>query len=72
MLDGEPGLPDGTLPKAQHLMLLSQPELALNNLEMAFAEGYPYAVHMKRMYDFRPLHDDPRFQALLAKMNMWP
>ena len=65
-------LPDGTMNKALHLMLLNEPEMALDSLEKAFEEGDPYAIHMKRMDVYEPLHDNPRFQALLKKMNMWP
>ncbi len=54
------------------LMFLGKPELALDNLEKGFAQGDPYAVHMKRMDLYDPLRDEPRFQALLAKMNLWP
>ena len=72
LLENDPFIPDGASHKAVYLMLLNQPDLALDNLEMAFAKGDPYAIHMKRMNVFTPLHDNPRFQALLAKMNMWP
>ncbi|MGA9575290.1 MAG: tetratricopeptide repeat protein [Lysobacterales bacterium] len=64
--------PDGTFGKARMLMFLGKPELALDNLEKGFAQGDPYAVHMKRMDLYDPLRDEPRFQALLAKMNLWP
>lgn len=64
--------PDGTFGKARMLMFLGEPELALDSLEKGFERGDPYAVHMKRMDLYDPLRDNPRFQALLAKMNMWP
>jgi tetratricopeptide (TPR) repeat protein len=64
--------PDGTMGKARMLMFLDAPELALDSLEKGFEQGDSYAVHMKRMDLYDPLHDNPRFQALLAKMNMWP
>ena len=72
LLDGERPLSNTAQGKAVQMMLLNQPELALDTLEAAFAEGNPYAVHMKRMDIYRPLHDNPRYQALLVKMNMWP
>jgi adenylate cyclase len=62
----------GAMGKARMLMFLDEPELALDSLESAFEQGDPYAVHMKRMDLYDPLRDDPRFQALLAKMNLWP
>jgi len=63
---------DGTSHKGFYLMLLDEPELALDSLEKAFAAGDSYAIHMKRMDVYAPLLDKPRFQALLKKMNMWP
>jgi len=64
--------PDGVTKKARLLMLLDEPELALDSLEKGFEEGDSYAVHMKRMNIYDPLRENPRFQALLTKMNMWP
>jgi TolB-like protein/tetratricopeptide (TPR) repeat protein len=64
--------PDGTMGKARMLMFLGEPELALDSLEDAFEQGDPYAVHMNRMDIYDPLRDNPRFQALLKKMNLWP
>ena len=64
--------PDGTFSKAEVLMTLGEPELALDSLEKGFENGDPYAVHMKRMNIYDPLRANPRFQALLKKMNMWP
>ena len=58
--------------KARMLMFLGEPELALDSLEKGFGQGDPYAVHMKRMDIYDPLRDNPRFQALLKKMNLWP
>ncbi|GMR14753.1 MAG: hypothetical protein BMS9Abin30_0360 [Gammaproteobacteria bacterium] len=63
---------EGTLNKGFYLMLLGEPELALDSLEKAFVAEDSYAVHMKRMDVYDPLNDNPRFQALLKKMNMWP
>jgi len=62
----------GTMGKARMLMFLGEPELALDSLEKGFEEGDSYAVHMKRMDIYDPLRDNPRFQALLTKMNLWP
>ncbi len=64
--------PSGATGKAHVLMLLNEHEMAMENLEKAFAEGDAYAAHLNRMDVFDPLRDDPRFQALLAKMNLWP
>jgi adenylate cyclase len=63
---------DGTMGKARMLMFLGEQELALDSLKKGFEQGDSYAVHMKRMDIYDPLRENPRFQALLAKMNMWP
>jgi len=70
LADGQ--TPDGASGKARMLMMLGESELAMDNLEKAFEKGDPYAVHMKRMNLYDPLRENPRFQALLTKMNMWP
>ena len=63
---------EGVGGKSFYLILLDEPELALDSLEIAFDQGAPYAVHMKRMNTFDPIRENPRFQALLKKMNMYP
>jgi len=62
----------GSKGKSVYLMLLNEPDLAMDHLEEGFAAGDPRAVHIKRSDIYNPLHDNPRFQALLARMNMWP
>lgn len=62
----------GIVGQSVALMFLDEPELALDSLEKNFADGDPYAIHMNRMDVYDPLRDNPRFQALLKKMNMWP
>jgi len=64
--------PDGVTRKARLLMLLDEPELAMESLEKGFENGDSYAVHMNCMNIYDPLRDNPRFQALLTKMSMWP
>jgi len=63
---------DGVTGKALYLAMLGEYELAMDNLEKAFAAGDSYAIHMNRIKEFEPLRADPRFQALLEKMNLWP
>jgi len=65
-------LQDGSAGKARYLMLLNEPGMALEHLEKGFAAGDPYAIHMNRMNIYDPLRDEPRFQAMLKKMNQWP
>ena len=72
LIEQDPAMSDGALGKASYLMMLNQPELALDNLEKGFAESDGYMVHMNRMDIYNPLRENPRFQALLAKMNLWP
>ena len=72
LMEQSPALPDGALGKASYLMMLNEPELALDSLEIGFAKSDGYMVHMNRMDIYDPLRENPRFQALLAKMNMWP
>jgi TolB-like protein/tetratricopeptide (TPR) repeat protein len=62
----------GVVGNSFFLMLLNKHELALDDLEKSFTEGDAYAVHMNRLDVYDPLRDHPRFQALLAKMNLWP
>ena len=66
------GQTDGVMGKSSMLMLLEKPELAVDYLEKGFEEREPYAVHMKRMNIYDPLRENPRYQTLLKKMNMWP
>ena len=63
---------EGVQGKALTLMILGERELALENLEQSFEAGDPYAAHLNRMVIYDSLRDDPRFQALLAKINLWP
>ncbi len=72
LIEQDPAMPHGALGKASYLMMLNEPELALDNLEIGFAKSDGYMVHMNRMNIYDPLRENPRFQALLAKMNMWP
>ena len=65
-------LGNGVFGKALQYALLEEYESALANLEMGFAEGDPYAVHMNYMKVYEPLRDKPRFQAMLKEMNLLP
>ena len=53
-------------------MMLGEHDRALERLEQNFEAGGPYAPHINRIVLFDPLREDPRFQAMLAKMNLWP
>jgi TolB-like protein/thioredoxin-like negative regulator of GroEL len=65
-------LPDGAHGKALYLMMLNKPELAMDNLEKGFVKSDGNMVHMNRVDIYAPLYDNPRFQALLKEMNLWP
>jgi TolB-like protein len=72
MLSSWDELQDGVLWKSLYYMMLGERELALASLEKGFEAGDPYAVHMNRVVIYDVLRDDPRFQAMLTKMNLWP
>jgi TolB-like protein len=72
LIQQSPDMYDGAMDRAVSFALLGEYELALDNLEKAFAASDPYAIHMNRVSLYDPLRDNPRFQALLQKMNLWP
>ncbi len=51
---------------------LGDTDQALKWLERAFDEHLGFLVYLKVEPGFIPLHDEPRFQALLAKMGLGP
>ncbi len=53
-------------------IVLDEHEKAIQSLEFAFEQGDPYAIHVNRMIVYDVLRDDPRFQAMLEKMNLLP
>ena len=63
---------DGADQNAIYFMFLGEDELALESLERAFEAGDPYAVLMNRNRLYDPLRVNPRFQAMLKKMNLLP
>ncbi|MEE4173191.1 MAG: hypothetical protein V2I57_02965 [Xanthomonadales bacterium] len=65
-------VPDGALGKAMNYAILGDYERALDNLESSLEQGDPYAAHASRVGFYDPMREDPRFQAHLAKMNLWP
>ena len=65
-------LRDGVMGKALQYALLEEYESALESLETGFAIGDPTAPRMNVMQVYEPLHDNPRFQAMLREMNLLP
>ena len=65
-------LRSGTTFGARMYMLLGESDLAMDDLEKGLAEGDPYATYANRNSLYDPLRENPRFQAHLAKMNLWP
>jgi TolB-like protein len=63
---------EGAVFNAYTYMLLGEPELALGSLQKGLEDGDPYATFAGWSSVFDDLRDDPRFQAHLAKINMWP
>jgi TolB-like protein len=63
---------DGASYAAYDYMLLGEPELALQSLQKGLEEGDPYATFAGWVAIYDGLRDDPRFQAHLEKINMWP
>ena len=63
---------DGAVFIAYDYMLLGEPELALESLQKGLEAGDPYATFAGWASVYDELRDDPRFQAHLAKINMWP
>jgi tetratricopeptide (TPR) repeat protein len=63
---------DGVFGKALHYALLDEFDLALESLEAGFANGDPLATAMNYVQLYDPLRDNPRFQAMLEEMNLWP
>lgn len=53
---------------SRDLAMMGKYEEALDWLEIAFQSGQTRTI--KREYAFRPLHDHPRFQAILQKMDL--
>ena len=72
LIQQSPIMFDGTDDRALYFARLGEYELAMGNLEKAFATGDPKAIYMNRWPMYDPLREDPRFQALLQKMNLKP
>jgi TolB-like protein/Tfp pilus assembly protein PilF len=65
-------LRDGVMGKALQYALLGEYDSALESLEIGFKIGDPTAPRMGVMQVYKPLHDNPRFQAMLKEMNLLP
>jgi adenylate cyclase len=61
---------DGVWGKAMQYALMDEFELALESLEQAFETKSPWRVQMNWVVTYEPLHDNPRYQAMLRKMNL--
>jgi adenylate cyclase len=69
LLEQRQDMGDYVFGKALQYTLLGEYESALDSLEKGFAASDPYAVAMNYMGIFDPMRDDPRYQAMLKKMN---
>jgi serine/threonine-protein kinase len=72
LIQQSPIMYDGADSRALYFALLGEYELAMDNLEKGFAVHDPSTIYMNRWPMYEPLRDNPRFQALLQKMNLWP
>jgi len=63
---------DTVFGNALQYALLGEYDSALESLETAFAAGDAYATAMNYMKVYDPLRDNPRFQAMLKEMNLFP
>jgi adenylate cyclase len=65
-------LDDGVFGKSLQYAVLGEFESALESLEKAYQadDGYSSSMGYMRIYD--PLRENPRFQAMLKEMNLWP
>lgn len=70
LLEARTDIIDGVFGKGMQYMLLGELESALDSLENGLAIGDPLATHMNYVKVYDPIRDDPRFQAMLRKMNM--
>ena len=72
LLEQRQDIGDQVFGKALHYALLEEYDLAMDSLEKAYEErdGYASSINYIKVYD--PLRDNPRFQALLRKMNLLP
>jgi len=71
-LEDSPFWVSGAVDRASAYMMLGDADRAMTDLEQSLEAGYPYATHVNRMAIYDPLRETPRFQAHLAKMNLWP
>lgn len=63
---------EGVWGKAMQYALMDEWELALDSLEKAYVADSPWKIHMNWVFIFEPLHDNPRYQVLLKRMNQLP
>ena len=62
----------GAIFTAETYILLGEDDLAIDALQEGLQAGKPYSVLANVGPLFEPLRDNPRFQAHLKKMNLWP
>ena len=72
LLEQRQDIGDTVFGKALQYAVLQEQERALASLERAFEAGDGSMAHINYMKVFDPLRDNPRFQALLQKMNLLP
>ena len=63
---------EGVWGKAMQYAFLDEWDLAIDSLEQAYEADSPWKIHMNWVFVFKPLHNNPRYQELLKKMNQLP
>jgi adenylate cyclase len=72
LLNQRQDIAEGVWGKAMQYALMDEWDSALDSLEKGFAADSPWKIHMNWVFVFNPLHDNPRYQAMLRKMNQLP
>jgi TolB-like protein/Flp pilus assembly protein TadD len=70
LLEARTDMIDGVFGKGMQYMLLEEHDSALDSLENGLAIGDPLATHMNYVKVYDPIRNNPRFQAMLRKMNL--
>jgi predicted Zn-dependent protease len=65
----QPGNPEHWYNLACSFALVKRPDDAINALDRAIHQGYRDAAWLLKDQDLKPLHSDPRFEKLVARVK---